>query len=114
MSDEAIITKQGSKLLKLLEAEEAIRFYKELNTKNDGSRKILFIEDLLKKHNLIPNFEEWKQKKDQAKSDLYRNEGNKCYKQKRFMDALENYNKRSVIIILFNDQFILSKCGGGC
>ncbi len=62
----------------------------------DNNQKILFCEALLKDHNLIPKFDNFKDlvKKDALKSELYRNQGNKCYREKNFTGALEYYNRR--------------------
>lgn len=66
----------------------------EFHAKKDINQKVLFVEKLYKEHNVLPNFEEWKEKKDPAKSDLCRNEGNKFFREKKFMDALKYYNER--------------------
>lgn len=87
--------KQSQKLIHLLEiAGKLDTTTQKLRALKDNNEKVLYVENLLKKHNLLLNFEEWKEKKDPAKSDLYRNEGNKCYREKKIMTALACYNRR--------------------
>lgn len=87
--------KQTFNLLDLLVATgKLVKTFEEFCEIKDYNQKVLFSENLLKEHNLIPNYEERKQRKDAANSNMYRNEGNECYMQNRFMEALELYNKR--------------------
>lgn len=84
----------SKKLLRSLIAagdRKNLDFFQKLE---DNNERVLFIENLLRKYNLIPNFDGWKLKKDMVISDVYRNEGNKFYREKKFLDALEHYNKR--------------------
>jgi hypothetical protein len=70
---------------------------KKFQELEDNNERILFAEEVLKKHNLIPNFEELKLKKNNKFSDEFRNDGNQFYKDKNFQKALEMYNKRYLV-----------------
>jgi hypothetical protein len=61
---------------------------------SDFGNKISYVEGLLESQNLIPDFSKLQQKKDGIKSEKYRSEGNKCYQDQNFIDALEFYNRR--------------------
>ncbi len=74
---------------KLLKKLEGIDSFKEI---------ILLMEGILKEHDLIADFEKFKEKKSQEKSDSDREDGNKYYEKRDFMQALESYNKRFDLI----------------
>lgn len=78
----------------LLATGTVVVISKEFQGIKDNSERIQFSEKLLKKHNLIPKFEELKLKKDGEKSDSFRCDGNRFYKEKNFMKSLEMYNRR--------------------
>jgi hypothetical protein len=60
----------------------------------DDNQRISFVQKLLEKYNLIPKFNDFKLNKDVEKAEFYRNAGNDLYRNRRFMEALEMYNRR--------------------
>lgn len=67
----------------------------EFNAKRNDSERVVFLEQLLKKHNLIPDFLTSKLKeKDSEKAEHCRSDGNKSYSKKKFLEALMFYNGR--------------------
>lgn len=98
MSDELNESdRQFEELCNMLEiSEEMSRTLEEFSKIKDNNQKVLFVENLQKNHKLIPDFKQWKQKKDPVKSKLYHDEGNKCFRENKFLDAFEWFNKRLV------------------
>lgn len=78
-------------LIKSGKAESDIYKFEALT---DNNQRVLFVENLLVEHDLIPKFETFKQKKNVAASNLYRNAGNDFYKKRQFVEALDRYNMR--------------------
>jgi hypothetical protein len=70
------------------------KLLRKLERIGDINEVILLLEGILKQHDLIPDFEKFKEKKSQKKSDSDRDDGNKFYGKRDFMLALESYNKR--------------------
>ncbi len=67
---------------------------KEFNDITDCNQKVLYMEQLLKEYNLIPNLKIFTERKDQVIAEKYRNAGNEYFKKKQMQEALEKYNER--------------------
>jgi hypothetical protein len=85
----------ASKLMNQLksrgEYEDVLKKLAEIDCYN---KKALFLEGILKDHNLIPEIAKFQQKKSQETSDYNRDQGNKIYGKRNFLFALGLYNKR--------------------
>jgi hypothetical protein len=93
------VVSDALKLQKLLESRgEYKKLLKKLEGIDSFKEVILLLEGILKAHDLIADFEKFKEKKSQKKSDSDREDGNKYYEKRDFMQALESYNKRFDLI----------------
>ena len=78
---------------KLVASGNIVELSKEFNNIKDNSERVKFLERLLLEHNLIPNAEDFKKLKDNAISKDFRDKGNKFYSSRKYVEALEHYNK---------------------
>jgi hypothetical protein len=86
------------KLKKMLEKRDEYKtVLKKLEETPNFNEKVLLLEEILKQHDLIPNFEKFKEKKSQEVSDN-RESSNKFYEKRKFVYSLVIYNKRFDLI----------------
>lgn len=78
---------------KLVASGNIVDISKEFNSIKDNSERVKFLESLLLEHNLVPKAEDFKKPKCNAISKDLRDQGNKFYNGRRYVEALENYNK---------------------
>lgn len=85
----------AEKLKELLVSSESFDdTIEELVRKPDDNQRVLFLEELLKKHDFMPKFNEWKLEKNPLTSKLYRDKGNTLFNEEKYMDATLSYNSR--------------------
>jgi hypothetical protein len=75
---------------------------KQLEETPNFNEKVLLLEGILKRHDVIPDFEKFKEKKSQKKSDSNREHGNKFYEKRNFLFSLGFYNKRFDLILFLD------------
>jgi hypothetical protein len=84
-----------SKLWKLLNKEGiSSHVQAKFESFTDNNQRLSFVQKLLEKYNLITDSKNCKLNKDIKRSDDARNSGNELYKNRRFTEALEMYNRR--------------------
>lgn len=94
------------KLLKTLVNERIVNAVsKEFNEIKDNAERVKHLEKILIQYKLIPKLANFHVPKNSQISTNYRKEGNKFYKNRQFIEALECYNK-SLCFAEKNDQNI--------
>lgn len=95
MSETAEENFDASKFVKFLKHNGKFdKVVEDLGNQDDDNKRVLFLEQLLKKHDLIPEFSANPWMKDQETSEMFRHLGNQQYDAKDFKDALKHYNAR--------------------
>ncbi|CAO1442530.1 unnamed protein product [Diamesa hyperborea] len=80
----------------LVKKNLVIDLSKKFKQIKDNSDRVKFCENLLQEHDLIPDYENNVVHKSKENADKYRNEGNKLYSAKKYVEALLCYNKSLV------------------